>query len=518
MTAEMVQLFYVGAGGVNTRWRNPNGSWSAEQHLGEAPIAPIAAITAPGTGVLHLFYFGMDNSVYSRSRNGDGFWSEEERLGGAAESAITASVIPGTEVLQLFYSGPDGGVNTRRRSPIGSWSAEQNLGGRVSSKQIAALAIPGTKVLQLFYRGSDGGVSSRWRYPNGSWSEEQHLGGTVSGEITASVVPDTQLVQLFYRASDNTVSTIWGDPTVRWSKEQNLGGDAISDIAAARVPGTDVLRLFYVGSDHAVWSRWRNPDGSWSAEQRIGGQVTENGGIATVVVPSSDVLQLFYRGPGGACSRWRDPDGSWSAEQQLRGDVGSGIAAALVPFAVGGSLFVSVYGNQQHFTYRDACAELQDAWWDGGLWNLQQLSAGGPAISGEYVIPTTGPVPAAGSLFVSVHDDRQHFTYRDRNGNLQDACWDGSSWHLRQINDADAKGATASPDTFIAAHHTRGDNGQPVKATAPAVGGLFVSSYHNQHHFAYLDAGGGIQDVCYDGTSWHLQQINAGAGLTVPGA
>ena len=50
-----------------------------------------------------------------------------------------------------------------------------------------------------------------------------------------------------------------------------------------------------------------------------------------------------------------------------------------------------------------------------------------------------------------------------------------------------------------------------------AAGNLFVSVYNDQHHFSYLDAKGNIQDCWYDGKgTWKLQQINAGTGPTVP--
>jgi hypothetical protein len=615
MSTEMVQLFYAGASGVITRWRNPNGTWSAEQNLGGTPIGPVVAISVPGTAILDLFYFETDNGICSRRRNPDGSWSAAQCLGGTVCGGITGSVVPGTDVVHIFHAGPGGDVITRWRDPNGSWSAERSLGGQVSGNGIAALTIPGTAVLQLFYRDG-GGVSSLWRHPDGSWSQEESLGGAVNvaSNVAVGVVPGSEVIQLFYRTTDNTVRSIRRNADGSWSAEQNLGGTAIGDIATTSVPGSDVLRLFYSGIDHAVWSRSRNADGSWSPEERVGGQVAAEGRIASVVVPDTDVLQLFYDGTKGASSLWRDPDGSWSAEQQLGGCASTGITAALVPFAVGRGLFVSVFGDQQHFTYRDASAQLQDAWLGSGDWNLRQLSDGAAAVSGEYVISTPGPMPAPGSPFVSVSDDQQHFTYRDGNGNVQDAWWDasgwhlqqindadgtgatapavgelfvsahnnehhfayldarggihdvwfdgndwhlqqinaggppavgdlfvsvyddqqhftyrdgngnvqdawrdGGGWHLRQINDADGKGATVPGPIYIAGHHTLGIDDQPVKATAPAVGGLFVSAYNGEHHFAYLDAHGGIEDVWFDGNDWRLQQINAGAGVTVSG-
>ena len=61
---------------------------------------------------------------------------------------------------------------------------------------------------------------------------------------------------------------------------------------------------------------------------------------------------------------------------------------------------------------------------------------------------TDGP-GAVGDLFVSVYNDQQHFTYRDQNGNLQDAWYGSGNWHLQQINDTGGSGATV-PGEYIA--------------------------------------------------------------------
>ena len=173
-------------------------------------------------------------------------------------------------------------------------------------------------------------------------------------------------------------------------------------------------------------------------------------------------------------------------------------------------MFVCSFNDQDHFAYLDANGNIQDCWYDGstGKWNLQQINRGnGPTVAGEYVA-TNGPA-AAGDLFVSVYNGQQHFTYRDQNGNLQDAWYDGGAWHLQQINDANGAGATV-PSEYIAT---------PL-ATAPAAGGVFVCPFNDQDHFAYLDANGNIQDCWYDGSTgkWNLQQINRGNGPTVPGS
>jgi hypothetical protein len=38
-----------------------------------------------------------------------------------------------------------------------------------------------------------------------------------------------------------------------------------------------------------------------------------------------------------------------------------------------GSVVVSIYNGQQHFTYLDSNDNIQDVWYGGG-WNLQQLT------------------------------------------------------------------------------------------------------------------------------------------------
>ena len=100
-------------------------------------------------------------------------------------------------------------------------------------------------------------------------------------------------------------------------------------------------------------------------------------------------------------------------------------------------MFVCSYNDQDHFAYLDANGNIQDCWYDGSraTWKLQQINRGnGPSVPAEYVA-TNGPA-VAGDLFVSVYNGQQHFTYRDQNGNLQDAWYGGGAWHLQQINDA----------------------------------------------------------------------------------
>ena len=198
----------------------------------------------------------------------------------------------------------------------------------------------------------------------------------------------------------------------------------------------------------------------------------------------------------------------WSLQRINDGGVSSGPGAVE---DIKCELFVCAYNDQHHFAYLDTNGNIHDSWYNGsrGRWELQQINRGtGLGVPGRYVA-TDGPA-AAGDLFVSVYKGQQHFTYRDQNGNLQDAWHDWSTglWNLQQINDANGAGASDS-STYIAT----------PAATAPAAGGVFVSPFNDQHHFAYLDADGVIQDCWHDGSTgkWNLQQINRGTGPAAAG-
>ena len=76
-----------------SRWRNPDGSWANEQHIGGVLSGdPIAAVV-PGTNVLQLFYRGTDDSIYSRWRDPDGRWSNEQHIGSVLNGNPIAAVV-----------------------------------------------------------------------------------------------------------------------------------------------------------------------------------------------------------------------------------------------------------------------------------------------------------------------------------------------------------------------------------------------------------------------------------------
>ncbi|MGR6034468.1 MAG: hypothetical protein ACU4EQ_06505 [Candidatus Nitrosoglobus sp.] len=178
------------------------------------------------------------------------------------------------------------------------------------------------------------------------------------------------------------------------------------------------------------------------------------------------------------------------------------------PAADNFNLFISIYNDQQHFTYFDQTGNLQDAWYGLDGWHLQQITTtdGSTTIPGEYLIPTPGPQPLHGSIFVSVYNDQQHFTYTDVNYNLQDVWYGSDGWHRQQLTTTD--GSTTIPGEYL------------IPTPGPQAEGdslsLFVSIYNDQQHFTYTDVNFNIQDVWYGPDGWHLQQLSEGP-TTIPG-
>jgi hypothetical protein len=103
--------------------------------------------------------------------------------------------------------------------------------------------------------------------------------------------------------------------------------------------------------------------------------------------------------------------------------------AATAPVEVG-IPFVSVFNDQQHYTYLDSNGNIQDVWYGPDGWHLQQINNAnnkGASVPGEYIASSAATAPAGHpyGLFVSVFNNQQHFAYLDPNGNIQDVWYDG---------------------------------------------------------------------------------------------
>ena len=318
-----------------------------------------------------------------------------------------------------------------------------------------------------------------------------------------------------------------------WNLQRINNGGVSTGPGAIGVNGHELFVCVYQNQQHFAYldangnvqdAWWNGSSNNWNLQQinNASGPAVPGESIASTAATAAAVGDLFisvynnqqhfaYRDANGSIQDvWYDGN-NWHL-QQINGASGpavpgESIAYNQAPAAAGtgvGNISVSVYNNQQHFAYLDVNGRIQDVWFDGNNWNLQQINgASGPAVPGEYIAYNQAPA-AFGDLFVSVYQNQQHFAYRDFNGRIQDVWWNGSSnnWNLQQINGA--SGPAVPGESF-------------AYNQAPAsIGQLFVSVYQNQQHFVYYDANYHLQDVWYDGNNWHLQQIN-GASPTIPG-
>jgi hypothetical protein len=163
----------------------------------------------------------------------------------------------------------------------------------------------------------------------------------------------------------------------------------------------------------------------------------------------------------------------------------------------GFDLSVSIYNGQQHFTYLGVAVDysFQDVWYGSAGWHLQQLTQGPPSIQNEWVINTPGPVPSKSALSISIYNGQQHFTYTDNNNNIQDVWYGSDGWHLQQLT----QGPPSIQNEWIINTPGLTTWWTPI-----------VTVYNGQQHFTYIDTNGNIQDVWYGSGGWHLQQLTQG--------
>jgi hypothetical protein len=240
------------------------------------------------------------------------------------------------------------------------------------------------------------------------------------------------------------------------------------------------------GAIHDCW--YDGTRGRWNHQQINGDDGVTTGPPAAggpfVWTVGAEQHFTYRTGDGGIYDSWYAA-GRWRL-QHINGPDGltSGPAASGDPFA-------SVFRDQQHVAYMDAAGVLYDAWYQDGIWNLQQINGTGGRTRGT---------PAAGGPFIwTVGTEQQHFTYYDTYGTIHDSWFAGNAWSLQHINGAGGR------------------------TDGPRAAGLpFVSVHDDQRHFFYVgrtaagDVTGIIHDAWLDAAKdrWGLRQLNGTDGLT----
>jgi CubicO group peptidase (beta-lactamase class C family) len=372
-------------------------------------------------------------------------------------------------------------------------------------------SLPGTSSVVVKTTWPDG-ADVCWAAVTNIRSSGSTLGRASAGKPFVSVFGEQQ--HFAWRDGNGTIWDAWFDSgNNSWNLQQvntdpspkpngkTTGPPAASDPFVS-VFGQQ-LHFAYLDKDGFVWDAWYDGgDGQWNLQwinmspEAGTGPTSATGGVFVCVFGQQQHFVIRDKPTGGIWDGWYNgADGSWNTQFINGGSQGRTFAP---PAA--GDPFVSVFGQQQHFVYRETVDNaLWDVWFNAanGAWNAQQITAGGP-----FAGLTAGP-PPAGDPFVSVFGQQQHFVYSDLFGVIWDAWHDGGDgqWKLQQIN---AAGATTAP--LLA---------DPTDSRA-----IFVNTLSQQQHFAYGDQTGAIWDVWYDaGTNtWSQQRVNAGDRTKGPAA
>jgi CubicO group peptidase (beta-lactamase class C family)/catechol 2,3-dioxygenase-like lactoylglutathione lyase family enzyme len=374
-----------------------------------------------------------------------------------------------------------------------SWAALMNMrdGGQTAGP--AAAGAPSISIFgdqqHVAYLDGNGAVQDAW-YDGGTnaWKLQQinligvTAGLPAAGDPCVSVFGQQQ--HFAYRDSSGTIQDAWYDSASNtWSLQQiNMGAETTGPAAVGNVFISvfgEQQHFAYRDAAGAIQDAWYDSgSNNWSLQQINLGGVTAGSSAAgdPSVSVFGDQQHFVYRDTAGTIhDAWYDAgSNTWSLQQINVGGVTNAPAAAGEPCA-------SAFGQQQHFVYRDSFGVVWDSWYDAdsNRWNLQQINCSGV---------TDGPLAAA-DPDVLVIDQEQHFAYRDENGIIWDAWYDGASdaWNLQQINSTG--GVTKGP---------------------AASGGPVLWALDGQQHFTYVDANGTICDSWYDAASenWDLQQIN----------
>jgi outer membrane protein assembly factor BamB len=204
----------------------------------------------------------------------------------------------------------------------------------------------------------------------------------------------------------------------RFHEIKTNGHPAAGSIFVSVFDSADQQHFVYTDSAGNVWdSSYRRGDDSWHFHQIDTDGHTPVGPI--FVSAFFDQQHFVFRDGAGNIwdSFYEQAHDKWRFNQINTIDaVGNGHPAT-------SDIFVSVFGDQQHFVYTDSARNVWDSFYRRGHgWDFLQID-------------THGHTPVGG-IFVSAFFDQHHFVYRDGTGLIWDSFYADADhkWHFQQIN------------------------------------------------------------------------------------
>ena len=311
--------------------------------------------------------------------------------------------------------------------------------------------------------------------------------------MPAACIYSQQQMHVCYRDLNGNIQDSYWDGDA-WHSQQLTGTYGLTNGPTAfGSPNTatynDQQHVCSVDNGGNIQDAWFT-GAAWTLQQLTGNGGKTNGPAAAGppdVLSYNGQMHVCYRDTGGWIQDAWWTGGAWTI-QQLTGPTGSG-SKTNGPAAAGDPTTIE-FNGQQHVCYRDTSGNIQDVWWSGSAWALVTLTGNGG---------TTSAPAAAGDPKPVVYEDQMHVCYRDTNGWIQDVWWTGSGWATQQLTGASGSGS---------------------KTTGPfATGNPGTCWYSNQMHVCFRDTGGNIWDVYWTGSAWQLQQLTGfGSPTTAPPA
>jgi photosystem II stability/assembly factor-like uncharacterized protein len=358
--------------------------------------------------------------------------------------------------------------------------------------------------MHVSYRDNDGLIQDAWYDGNsGNWYLQQLNGsGQTSGTLAAGdprIVVYGDQMHVCYRDRADLIQDAWYSQALgQWYLQQLNSNGTSGQTSAPQIEGNPAIASYLNGTSNQMHVCYLTPDGwilgygviqdiwydgnsaQWNQEQLVWTGGITDGPVAAgnpAAVQYNTQLHVCYLDGSGFIQNvyYESLVGQWYI-QQLNGS--GGLAGG--PLADGDPSVV-IYNNQLHVCFRDKTGLIQDSWYDPGQsqWNQQQINGSGGL--------TDSPL-AVGDPELVVYNNQMHVCYRDANGWLQDAWYDGNSsqWNSQQLTG------------------TGGLTPGPAFAGDPS-----LAIYDDQMHVCYRDLNGIIQDAWYNGATggWTLQQI-----------
>jgi len=379
----------VGRWNVETYWSNQdkgcvgtfNPDWSS---LG-APAAGVLGAPVAGhdlDGRLELFVVSKDGNLWHRVQTApNGSWGSWQAVS-ASNPGISAPPAVGYDLngrIEVFGM-QSGGVpwHISQTAPNGAWGAGASLGAPTGGI-IGGVCVGNDKDgrLEVFGIGSDHQLHHvAQTAPNGGWGSWASLGapapGVSIGDPRVTRNADGRL-ELFLLANDQKVWHIWQTaPNGAWSGWASLGGPAVQISNGAPFVGNNAdgrIEVFATGANGGIYHIWQTaPSNGWSAWAELQAPLAEIQfyGLGAVANNHDGRFQLFFIGSDGAL--WTlaqsSPSNGWGAVRFLDGaPPAQALNADQIPASglnANGDLAAFVAGA------------------DGNIWEVSQISAGGP--------------------------------------------------------------------------------------------------------------------------------------------